>query len=169
MLSLESPEWSNLVDAYGEASGIPGLLSQLETFPSDRGRAEPWFSLWSALAHQGDVYSASFAAVPHVVRVLALAPERASGSFFQFPAWVEICRHRKNVSVPDALSASYTQAIERLPHLVCAVAARPWDKGFLHCALGAMAVGKGSPELAEVLLELSPDDLKDFREWQNSR
>ena len=169
MLSLESPEWSNLEDAYGEASDIPGLLRQLEGFPSDRGQDEPWFSLWSALAHQGDVYSASFAAVPHVVRVLALAPERASGSFFQFPAWVEICRRRKNVPVPDALSAAYAEAIERLPHLVCAVAAQPWDKNFLHCVLAAMAISKGSLELAEAVLELSPDDLKDFREWQNSR
>ena len=56
MLSLESAEWENLRHAYGPATDIPDLLQQLEAFPSDNGRSEPWSSIWSALAHQGDVY-----------------------------------------------------------------------------------------------------------------
>ena len=55
MLSLESPEWANLHHAYGPASDIPRLLRQLDTLPLASGNAEPWFSIWSALAHQGDV------------------------------------------------------------------------------------------------------------------
>ena len=52
-------------------------------------------------------YTASFAAIPHVVRVLATAPAMASYSYFQFPAWVEICRRRHNLSVPDDLAPDY--------------------------------------------------------------
>jgi hypothetical protein len=66
------------------------------------GKAEPWFSLWSSLAHQGDVYSASFAAVPHVVHALSTAPERADASFFQFPTWVEI--YRQKTRTPESRS-----------------------------------------------------------------
>src|SRR5271156_1016157 len=55
MLSLESPEWASLYHAYGPASDIPRLLRQLDTLPIADGDAEPWFSIWSALAHQGDV------------------------------------------------------------------------------------------------------------------
>jgi len=71
MLDLDDPRWSDLTHAYGKASDIPDLLRQLDKLPLATGDAEPWFSLWSALAHQGDVYPASFAAVPHVVAMLA--------------------------------------------------------------------------------------------------
>jgi len=66
-------------------------------------------------AHQGDVYSASFAAGPHVVEALARAPERATGTYFQFPAWVEICRCRKSIAIPSDLQADYFEALTRLP------------------------------------------------------
>jgi hypothetical protein len=77
MLSLDSPHWRELQHAYGSAADIPPLLRALESLPPSAGREEPWFTLWSALAHQGDVYSASFAAVPHVIRALSIASARA--------------------------------------------------------------------------------------------
>jgi hypothetical protein len=120
MLSLDSPEWASLEHAYGSASDIPDLLRQLATLPSSEGNAEPWFSIWSALAHQGDVYTASFAAVPHVVRFLATGPAAASFVYFQFPAWVEICRQRHGLTVPDDLSSDYFTALKMLGSLVCA-------------------------------------------------
>ena len=56
MLKLDSPRWSELDHAYGKAADIPSLLRQLNDVPTSEGRQEPWFTLWSALAHQGDVY-----------------------------------------------------------------------------------------------------------------
>jgi hypothetical protein len=165
MLSLESPDWVQLTHAYGSAGDIPDLLRQLETLPDSEGNKEPWFSIWSALAHQGDVYSASFAAVPHIVRVLSTAPELATFSFLQFPAWVEICRHRNNIEVPPALLPAYSEALGQLPALVGAAAARPWDEGFLRCALSAIAAAKGFPAVAEAALELEPEVAKEFMEW----
>jgi len=73
MLSLADSRWSELRHAYGSASDIPALLEQLVGLPSSEGNQEPWFSLWSALAHQEDVYSASFAAVPHVIEALSVS------------------------------------------------------------------------------------------------
>jgi hypothetical protein len=105
MLALDSPRWSELEHAYGPAVDIPDLLRALDDLPRSDGESEPWFSLWSALAHQGDVYSASFAAVPHVVRVLSTAPDRADGVYFDFPAWIEICRQRRGVHMPFDLKA----------------------------------------------------------------
>lgn len=165
MLSLDSPKWAQLKHAYGSASDIPELLRQLDGFPESKGKQEPWFSIWSALAHQGDVYSASFAAVPHIVGVLSTAPERATSSYFQFPAWVEICRRHKNFRVPSALLPAYSEALAQLPALVGAVAAQPWDEGFLRCALSAIAAAKGFPAVAEAVMELDPDVTKEFVEW----
>ena len=115
MLSLESPRWSELQHAYGQASDIPALLKQLADVPDSSDDKEPWFSLWSSLAHQGDVYSASFAAVPHVVQALASYPIKADFTYFQFPAWVEICRKKSGVSVPEDIALSYFEALSRLP------------------------------------------------------
>jgi hypothetical protein len=169
MLSLNSPRWTELRHAYGSASDIPRLLRQLDTFPISEGTTEPWFSLWSALAHQGDVYSASFAAVPHVIEALSTDPLKASFDYFHFPAWVEICRYRKNIAVPEDLNTAYSIALARLPKLVCAASERPWDEDFLLCALAAMAVSKGAPKIAEAVLELTPDTITEFRNWLDTR
>jgi hypothetical protein len=133
------------------------LLRALDELPGARGESEPWFSLWSALAHQGDVYSASFAAVPHVLRVVSIAPDRADSVYFDFPAWVEICRRRNDVSIPFDLREAYFEALVQLPGLVARAATRNWDIDFLRCALAAIAAVKGPPDVAEAVLELTPD------------
>lgn len=118
MLSLDDPRWPELQHAYGGAADIPALLKQLADIPSSENDKEPWFSIWSALAHQGDVYSASFAAVPHVIAALASAPLRADFTYFQFPAWVEVCRAKKSVAVPGDIAPAYFESLSRLPALV---------------------------------------------------
>src|SRR3954470_2420881 len=127
MIPLDSPRWSELQHAYGSAADMPPLLRQLESFPSSDGNSEPWFSLWSALCHQDDVYTASFAAVPHIIRVLASDPMRADFSFFQLPACIEIARARDEFPIPADLRQPYTEALQRFPVLVGAAATRQWD------------------------------------------
>ncbi|WP_227816277.1 hypothetical protein [Nitrogeniibacter aestuarii] len=169
MLGLEDPRWSELQHAYGAASDIPALLRLLSDLPSSENDNEPWFSLWSALAHQGDVYSASFAAVPHVIEALASSPLKADFSYFQFPAWVEVCRAKKGVSVPEDIAPAYFESLSRLPALVGSAAARQWDEGVLRCALSAVAAAKGQPAVAEAVLELSPEVASAFMEWFHER
>ena len=165
MLSLNSAEWSKLEHAYGAASDIPDLLRQLESLPSSQGDKEPWFSIWSALAHQGDVYSASVAAVPHVISYLASAPAKADSSFFQFPAWVEVCRRKNAVPIPPDLAPAYRAALARLPGLVAAAAEREWDEAMLSCALAAVAAAKGFGSVAEAVLEINTKVAEDFLKW----
>lgn len=165
MLSLDSPRWSELQHAYGAATDIPALLMQLTQLPSSENNNEPWFSIWSALAHQGDVYSASFAAVPHVIEALATSPLRADCSYFQFPAWVEVCRAKNNVFIPDDIASAYFASLSRLPALVAAAAERDWDEDFLRCALSAVASAKGGVAVAEATLALSPQVAGEFMEW----
>ena len=169
MLILESNRWSELRHAYGAATDIPALLSQLTTLPSSKGEAEPWVSLWSALAHQGDVFDASFAAVPHIVRVIATNPLGVDAVYFQFPAWIEICRRKQKFEVPAELAAAYFDALARLPSLVARASARDWDADFLRCALSAIAAAKGQPIVAEAVQELSPEVAGEFMGWFSER
>jgi len=165
MLPLDSDKWGELRDAYGTAQKIPELLRQLADFPVDDGQSDPWTSLWSALAHQGDVYPASFAAVPHVVEALAVDPQSATASYFQFPAWVEICREKTKAEVPAELAPAYAAALAKLPALVGSAARRNWSEGTLQSALAAIAVSQGQFSTAEAILELTPDVAAQFLDW----
>jgi hypothetical protein len=64
-------DWSQLSHAYGSAEDLPALLDQIEADPN----AERWNDLWSALCHQGSVYSASFAALPRLTTIAAASDE----------------------------------------------------------------------------------------------
>jgi hypothetical protein len=169
MLELDDPRWAELRHAYGFASDTPALLRQLKGSSTSTGKDEPWFSLWSSLAHQGDVYSASFAAVPHIVSLMASAPAISDAAFFGFPAWVEICRRRKQVPIPDSLSEAYFLSLAQLPSLVAAAASRDWDDDFLRCALSAIAAAKGRATVAEAALELNTETAEEFLEWFRER
>ncbi|WP_382304483.1 hypothetical protein [Herbiconiux sp. UC225_62] len=168
-LALDSPRWSELEHAYGNAADVPDLLRQLGLAPSRSDNDEPWFTLWSSLAHQDDVYSASFAAVPHVINVMARSPDRVTAPFFNFPAWVEICRVRSDTPIPDDLRGMYFDALHRLPELAAEASKAQWDRGFLTCALAAIAAAKGDAEMAEAVLELSEDGPAAFLEWHYAR
>src|SRR5215469_3310313 len=113
MLLLDSTRWSQLTHAYGAASDIPALLRELVSLPPDEGKeAEPYFSLWSSLCHQSDAYTASFAAVPHIVSIMASAPARTPWTLFQLVACIEIARaNGRAPEIPDDLRQDYFAAL----------------------------------------------------------
>jgi hypothetical protein len=169
VLPLSSADWSSLTDAYGHAEHIPGLLRSLSTFPSSSGNSEPWFSLWSALCHQGDVYSASFAAVPHIIQALSTSPKRAGFDYFLLPAAVEVARVEKSVAIPDALRASYVEALSRLPALASSAVQGQGDQILGQSALAAFAVGVGDVALARLLIEIDHGDIAEVLSWYQNR
>jgi hypothetical protein len=169
VVPLSSPEWSKLTHAYGSAANIPGLLKQLESFPPSVGDAEPWFTLWSSLFHQGDIFPASFAAVPHVVSALASAPSRATFDYFLFPASVEGARTTTGIQVPAPLSAGYAEAIARLPALAGAAVDAKSDPELSQSALAAFAAAVGNIPLFRLLLEMESADLAEVLNWYQNR
>lgn len=164
MLPLDDPRWHELQDAYGAASDIPQLLRQLEAFPPQgRHDSEPYASLWSSLCHQGSVYPASYAAVPHLIRILASAPLRASWDFFVLPASIELGRlNELGPDVPEDLRDSYFAALTRIPALAADAAQGEWDEVRCRGILASVAVVKGQARLGEAILELEPDTVREL-------
>lgn len=169
MLPLASEKWSSLADAYGPAVNIPRLLRQLESFPPSKPDAEPWYSLWSALCHQGDVYTASFAAVPHIIEALSAAPERAGFDYYLLPAAIEVARVENGVAVPAELREAYEAALRKLPPLAAVVMQPDCDSELCQSALAASAVGAGATDLAKLLIELDRKDISEVLEWYFNR
>ncbi|TAA46564.1 hypothetical protein [Pseudoxanthomonas winnipegensis] len=170
MLSLDSPDWTQLRHAYGSAEDIPALLRQLRNFPDESNpQSEPWFSLWSALCHQGDVYPASFAAVPHLVAALQSDPTRATFSYFLLPACIEIARSERRIEIPSALEAPYFDALKLMPNLAAQAVSAGASAELCASALAASAAASGHVPLAALLIDVEPGDIDAVREWVLNR
>ncbi|MER2528674.1 MAG: hypothetical protein ABTR07_12160 [Candidatus Competibacter denitrificans] len=165
MLPLDNPRWATLIHAYGPALDVPGWLNQLATLPSSEGQTEPWFSIWSAMAHQGHVFDSSYAAVPHVIAALATNPKIADMSFFHFPVWVEICRKKGGPQIPPDLERAYLEALQRLPALVAEASYTRREDNSVACLLAAIAAAHGHTAMAEAALELNEEIAGDVLEW----
>ncbi len=159
MLDLKSPTWSELLHAYGAASDIPAMLRELESFPPNEDReAPPYFMLWSSLCHQGDVYTASYAAVPHIIRALALDPKRAHLDYFLLPTCIEIARCAgSGPPIPGNLEEAYFAALSQVPSLAAQASTVAWSESHCRTVAAAIAVSKGQAALGEAILELEPD------------
>src|SRR5437773_2022307 len=94
-------DWASLRHAYGTAVEIPTLLKSAESAPApDHYDREPWFSLWSSLCHQGDVYPASYAAVPELVRIAQSRDGSARAECPLLAGCIELERHTTSSSRP---------------------------------------------------------------------
>src|ERR1041384_882229 len=144
MLPLDSPRWLKLDHAYGCAaedtsaptgwsahSGfhgyqeIPNLiqcLRQLEANPQrlPSSQWEPWETLVSSLCHQGTIYSASIAAVPHIIDIglRSAAIREIDVGFFLLPTLIEQSRlEGQRPETDDDIFCDYAAAIPRLHDL----------------------------------------------------
>ena len=169
-LPLNDPAWAELSHAYGSAADIPALLRTLSEFPpASNHQDEPWFTLWSSLCHQGDVYSGSFAAVPHIIEAAKTDPERATYDYFLLPTCIEIARVKKAVPVPEKLEIAYFDSLRMLPSIVAQNAAREWNESVCSSALAAIAAAKKHPHIAEIILELEGDTVPAVHSFLENR
>jgi hypothetical protein len=160
MLSLDSDEWPRLRHAYGQASNTPGLLRQVAADPrpqADHG-APPWEPLWSSLCHQDDVYTASYAAVPHLVEIARTTRGPIDFNLLLLPTLIEISRCKGlGPAVPEHLATAYHQAISALADCVCCHVADEWDDSMARVAAAALVVAKGHSRLGDALVNLDRD------------
>ncbi len=160
MLSLESQDWRSLRHAYGEASDIPDLLRQLalNAAPKSRYDEEPWFTLWSSLCHQEDVYDASYATVPHIVTIGIECVGPIDSGFFLLPACIEVFRNNgRGPQVPAELSEAYFAALTGLHECAYRHASDKWDSAMAQSVAAALAAAAGQLKLAEAILKLDDD------------
>jgi hypothetical protein len=164
MLALNDDAWSDLTHAHGSACDIPPRLRMLAEFPAvEAGDCEPYASLWRDLLHRRHVYTASYAALPHMVEMMGDAPDRANWYVLELVTRIEIARARGNgPAMDDVQAALYYAAMDRLPEVIAAMARQTWDERLTRIAAVALAASKGQHMLAETILELKPGKLEDF-------
>ena len=161
MIPLDSPEWRRLNHAYGSAENLPELLQVISggTGETGPGEDEAWSELWSSLCHQGDVYTASVAATPHVIQAgLKCAPDRFRADYILLPLAIEKARMRRPEQLrPGEIPDDYWSSILLLEPLYAAASEAGFEsaareaKEFLRGRNGSrMPAQKTGSELGEL-------------------
>jgi hypothetical protein len=158
MLPLQDPRWHQLQAGYKVPYDASVPLRRMEA------GANVWKELWQELHHQGDVGEASYAAVPHIVRISAARPVR-DWNLYALAATIEIERHRRgNPPIPDWAEPDYRQAWHELVRLALADLASGCDALTLRAALSVVALGREDLKLGALLNYVEADEVGDYVE-----
>jgi hypothetical protein len=156
MLSLDDNRWNSMTGGYRMKCDPRPLLAQLE---NEQTREKAWHGLWEELHHQGDVGEASYASVPHLVRI-----HRASGIVdwnpYAIVAIIELVRGKgDNPEVPKWLEEDYLRAIRELAEIGAAAIWRTDEPDAVPSILGIIAIAKGLRTHGKFLVMYSEDEL----------
>lgn len=159
MLSLDDERWNGLQGGYRQPFDPRPLLKRLE---SGIDVQQTWHDLWEELHHQGDVGEASYAAVPHIVRI-----HRDRG----LPGWnvyaivgvIDLARdNEQNPKVPDWLENEYFEAVDKLAEIGLREFAKVDDPEEVRAILSILAISKGARTYGRMLLDYSQEELLEF-------
>lgn len=156
MLSLADERWPTLKAGYRVPIDVRPLLQQLE---SGADRPASWRTLWDELHHQGDVGEASFAAVPHLVRIHQKLGA-VDWNTYAMVATIELARSKgSNPDIPTWLRQGYGEAFEALARLGLGELGRAQDQQTVRSILSILALWKGARTYARLLIDLAEDEV----------
>ncbi len=152
MISLDDPNWKDYEGGYRIKYDASLALTDLE---NDRQPLEQiWDELAENLYHQGDVGIASYAAVPHLARIICQR-NLFDGNAFALVAVIELARGKgNNPPLPNWLQKDYEQAIWDMAKYGIENFNQQWEEGTLQGILALMAIVKNQKELAALIFEI---------------
>ena len=159
MLSFDDSRWTQLKGGYRMPFDPRPALAQLEA-GSDVDDA--WRILWEELHHQGDVGEASYAAVPHLVRI---HQQRGvvDWNTYGIVAIIELARDDAgNPPMPKWLEEDYSQALRSLAAIGTTEILRTNDVEIVQAILGVIALTKGLRTHAKFLINYSEEEMLEF-------
>ena len=166
MLSFDDTRWMTLKGGYHISYDPRPALLRLE---DEKSVAVAWKELWNELHHQGDIDNASYAAVPHLVRIYGTKP-KIDWNFYAMVSIIELERHRKkNPPLPDWLADDYFRAWNELVKIALRDFPKTQADLDIRTILGVLAIAKKQLKLGALISTLDNDDiseiLEDHRAW----
>lgn len=160
MLALNDPRWTTLAHAYGPAQDIPVLLAKAgQDFRPGHQHGSTWFDLWSALCHQGDTYSASYAALPHLVVMAPGHLRRDRYDPLLLSACIELARlEGRGPEIPADLADSYQQSVAEARALAEANVLSAWDPDSEAAIRASAAALAGDIHRARAILDADDEE-----------
>jgi hypothetical protein len=156
VLSLNDPRWSQLSGGHRVPYDPRPLFAR---FASEKDGRPIWKELWEGLHHQGDVGEASYAAVPHLVRI-----HRERGvidwNTYAIVACIELARDsRQNPPVPEWLIEGYNRAIQELADIGRQELASAANSETVRSILALLAIAKGVRIYGRIILNFEEDEV----------
>ncbi len=163
MLSYDDPKWREMLGGYRMPYDPTPALKSLES-GDDMDRA--WEELWNGLYHQGDLGEASYAVVPHLVRIHK-EKRNLDWNLYGFVSTVEIERKKiDNPAIPDWLEATYASALEDLLSIAFKDLAQSDDPLAVRLILAFIVLAKGYRKYAALILDFDESELDNvFEEY----
>ena len=159
MIKLDDPIWETFLGGYKTAYNASVRLQELENGSDDF--SEIWEEFWNELHHKGDVDIASYATVPHLVRI-CVKREILDWNAFALIAVIEKCRlSGENPTVPDWLKGDYQSSIRLFAEFAAKNFSKEWPKELTQAALSVMAFAKGCSNTGKMLIEVSDDEMSE--------
>jgi len=158
MLDFDDPLWSELLGGYRVPYDPRRALRALE---SQSDPPEAWSELWDELHHQGNVDSASYAAVPHLVRIHEIR-DVPDWNTYALVGIIHLAKSEANPPVPNQLGPAYADSLSRLADLAAQDLSRSSDPPLVQSALGIIALSAGLEPQARILLTLASDELEEM-------
>jgi hypothetical protein len=159
MIKLDDPIWDKFVGGCRTPYNASTRLQELENGSSHTG--EIWEEFWNELHHQGDVDIASYAVVPHLVRI-SVTRNLLDWNVFALVAAIEECRlFGKNPSIPDWLASDYHSAVKKIAEFGALNFSKDWPRELTQSFLAVAAFAKDSPNTGRILIEFPDDEMKE--------
>ena len=147
MLALDDPRWLQMKSGYRLPYDARPLLKR---FAEGRKPDACWDELWTELHHQGDVDTASYAVVPHLVE--AARGQKRDWNLYGYAAIVHVeAGQRQNPPVPDFLVAGLDRAFAELFELAVADLRSGASPMTVRCLLQFLAAYARTPELSRAI------------------
>jgi hypothetical protein len=149
MLSFDDPRWSQLRGGYRTLYDPRKALLSLE-----RGSdvSAVWNELWEELHHQGDVAEASYATVPHLVRIHRVRNVLEVNTYALAVVIEESRREHENPEMPSWLGAAYRSAWQDLVDLGLRDLRLAKEDSLIGPIIAALSYGKGLPMLGRIAM-----------------
>src|SRR5271157_166572 len=167
MLSFDDPRWGQLNGGYRMLYDPRPVLARLE---AGEDTTAPWYELWDELHHQGDMGEASYATVPHLVRIYRQSAV-IDWNTYAIVGTIELARgervdlvhgKRKNPELPDWMKDDHFGAIRDLAETGIKELPDAKDQYDLRGILCILALHKGARTYARLLLDYSEEELRDI-------
>lgn len=164
-LDFNDPEWTRLLGGYRTPYDPRNALRMLE---EGRDTSTAWAELWTHLHHQGDVGEASYAAVPHLVRI-HVARRLADWNTYALIATIEEARQTgQNPKLPPNLRGAYEVAWHQLVERGLVELSAAEDPTLVTSIIGVLAMGKGQFSIGRFVLCFTESERRELltkAEW----
>ncbi|HEV2674812.1 MAG TPA: hypothetical protein VGV37_09740 [Aliidongia sp.] len=158
-MDLDDPQWSHLCGGYRVPYDPRKAFLALERADET---ASTWEELWTELHHQGDVGEASYAAVPHLVRIYA-ARGIANWNTYALVATIEESRRSgHNPELPADLRDAYVAAWGELVKLGLRELEAAREPTLVASIIGVIAFSKGQFTLGRLAVSFTEDERQEM-------